>query len=57
MAKYQHFEDWPVWQEAARLYNAVLDALDDGELALTEANEENEGKEWSKGRRLRREED
>lgn len=25
MAKYQKFEELPVWQEAARLYNAVLD--------------------------------
>jgi four helix bundle protein len=28
MAKYQHFEELPVWQEAARLYNAVLDLLE-----------------------------
>lgn len=28
MAKYQKFEDLPVWQEAARLYNAVLDLLE-----------------------------
>ena len=25
---YQHFEDLPVWQEAARLYNQVLDLLE-----------------------------
>jgi four helix bundle protein len=28
MAKYQRFEDLPAWQEAARLYNCVLDLLD-----------------------------
>lgn len=28
MAKYERFEDLPVWQEAARLYNAVLDLFD-----------------------------
>jgi four helix bundle protein len=28
MAKYQRFEDLPVWQEAARLYNKVLDLLE-----------------------------
>ncbi len=28
MAKYETFEDLPVWQEAARLYNAVLDLLE-----------------------------
>ncbi len=28
MAKYQRFEDLPVWQEAARLYNTVLDLRD-----------------------------
>lgn len=28
MPKYEHFEDLPVWQEAARLYNAVLDVLE-----------------------------
>jgi len=27
MAKYTHFEQLPVWQEAARLYNHVLDLL------------------------------
>ena len=29
MAKYERFEDLPVWQEAARLYNSVLDLLED----------------------------
>jgi four helix bundle protein len=29
MAKYEKFEDLPVWQEAARLYNAVLDLLEE----------------------------
>jgi four helix bundle protein len=28
MARYQRFEDLPVWQEAARLYNQVLDLLE-----------------------------
>jgi four helix bundle protein len=28
MPKYQKFEDLPVWQEAARLYNTVLDLLE-----------------------------
>ena len=28
MAKYERFEQLPVWQEAARLYNAVLDLLE-----------------------------
>ncbi len=28
MPKYQHFEDTPAWQEAARLYNRVLDLLE-----------------------------
>jgi four helix bundle protein len=28
MAKYERFEDLPVWQEAARLYNAVLDLFE-----------------------------
>lgn len=27
MSLYQRFEDLPVWQEAARLYNSVLDLL------------------------------
>ena len=29
MPKYQKFEDLPVWQEAARLYNRVLDLLEE----------------------------
>jgi four helix bundle protein len=28
MAKYQKFEELPVWQEAARLYNGALDLLE-----------------------------
>jgi len=28
MATYNKFEDLPVWQEAARLYNKVLDLLE-----------------------------
>lgn len=28
MAKYLHFEELPVWKEAARLYNRVLDLLE-----------------------------
>jgi four helix bundle protein len=28
MPKYEKFEDLPVWQEAARLYNAVLDIIE-----------------------------
>jgi four helix bundle protein len=28
MAKYERFEDLPVWQEAARLYNRVLDLFE-----------------------------
>jgi four helix bundle protein len=35
MAKYERFEDLPVWQEAARLYNAVLDLLEDLNCPLT----------------------
>ena len=35
MAKYQHFEELPVWQEAARLYNAVLDLLEEPNVPLT----------------------
>ena len=37
MAKYQHFEDLPVWQEAKRLYNAVLDLLEQPSVPLTAA--------------------
>ena len=35
MAKYQRFEDLPVWQEAARLYNTVLDLLETAGLPLS----------------------
>jgi four helix bundle protein len=35
MAKYQKFEDLPVWNEAARLYNKVLDLLEEPNLPLT----------------------
>src|SRR6185369_17013997 len=35
MAKYEHFEELPVWQEAARLYNAVLDLLEEHTGLLT----------------------
>ena len=35
MAKYQKFEDLPVWQEAARLYNRVLDLLEEPQVPLT----------------------
>lgn len=35
MAKYQHFEDLPVWQEAKRLYNVVLDLLEEPGVPLT----------------------
>ena len=35
MAKYQHFEDLPVWQEAKRLYNAVHDLLEAPGVPLT----------------------
>jgi len=35
MAKYQHFEELSVWQEAARLYNRVLDLLEKPGLPLT----------------------
>src|ERR1051326_3708599 len=35
MAKYQRFEELPVWQEAARLYNAVLDLLEEPNVPLT----------------------
>jgi len=35
MAKYQTFEELPVWQEAARLYNAVLDLLEEPNVPLT----------------------
>lgn len=35
MPKYQKFEDLPVWQEAARLYNRVLDLLEQPGLPLS----------------------
>ncbi|MBI4659981.1 MAG: four helix bundle protein [Verrucomicrobia bacterium] len=35
MPKYQKFEDLPVWQEAARLYNRVLDLLEQPDVPLT----------------------
>jgi four helix bundle protein len=35
MAKYQHFEALPVWQEAARLYNLVLDLLEEPGVPLS----------------------
>jgi len=34
MGKYQKFEDLPVWQEAARLYNCVLDLLEEPSIPL-----------------------
>ncbi|MHB8520826.1 MAG: hypothetical protein ACYDH9_08700 [Limisphaerales bacterium] len=35
MAKYQRFEELPVWQEVARLYNVVLDLLEQPVLPLS----------------------
>jgi len=35
MPRYEKFEDLPVWQEAARLYNKVLDLLDEPNVPLT----------------------
>ena len=35
MSKYEKFEDLPVWQEAARLYNRVLDLLEEPGVPLT----------------------
>ena len=35
MAKYQHFEELPVWQEAKRLHNFVLDLLEEPGVTLT----------------------
>ncbi|MEA3213285.1 MAG: hypothetical protein QOE70_6342 [Chthoniobacter sp.] len=35
MSKYQRFEDLPVWQEAARLYNRVLDQLEEPGVPLS----------------------
>jgi four helix bundle protein len=35
MAKYQCFEELPVWQEATRLYNRVLDFLEEPNLPVS----------------------
>jgi four helix bundle protein len=35
MPNYQKFEDLPVWKEAARLYNKVLDLLEEPNVPLT----------------------
>jgi four helix bundle protein len=35
MYKYTRFEDLPVWQEAARLYNMVLDLLEEPDSPLS----------------------
>ena len=35
VAKYDHFEQLPVWQDGARLYNAVLDLFRERNLPLT----------------------
>src|SRR5688572_30448518 len=35
MSKYQQFEELPVWQEAARLYNRVLDLLEEPGVPLS----------------------
>ncbi len=35
MPKYQTFEELPVWREAARLYNRVLDLLEEPNLPLS----------------------
>jgi four helix bundle protein len=35
MAKYQKFEELPVWQEAARLYNLVLDLFESPKLPVS----------------------
>src|ERR1035438_5544558 len=35
MAKYTKFEELPVWQEAAQLYNRVLDLLEEPGVPLT----------------------
>jgi four helix bundle protein len=36
MARYQRFEDLPVWQEAERLYGAVLDLLEGSPRGLSQ---------------------
>jgi four helix bundle protein len=35
MAKYNRFEELPVWQEAGRLYNSVLDFLEEPGVPLS----------------------
>src|ERR1035438_8185574 len=35
MPKYQKFEELPVWQEGARLYNRVLDLLEELNMPLS----------------------
>jgi len=35
MSKYRSFEELPVWQEAARLYNRVLDFLEEPRLPIS----------------------
>lgn len=35
MPAYRHFEELPVWQEAARLYNVVLDLLEESDMPLS----------------------
>ncbi len=35
MSKYTKFEELPVWKEAARLYNRVLDLLEEPGVPLT----------------------
>ncbi len=37
MAKYRKFEELPVWQDAARLYNRVLDLLEQKNVPLSPA--------------------
>jgi four helix bundle protein len=37
MARYERFEQLPVWQEAARLYNRVLDLLEEPGVPLSSA--------------------
>lgn len=35
MSKYEHFDELPAWQEAKRLYNAVLDLLEQPKVPLS----------------------
>ena len=35
MGKYQRFDEIPVWQEAARLYQRVLDVIEQGTVPLS----------------------